>query len=158
MPTYNEQLLEIVKRYRAAGNSWPATKREIARWALENNLWKPHASAILDQFSRELGRAMREEYFIDPQGRSVRANHVVPIKKEGGEQEFLWGDMRDRQRDFMETSLQHRRGLILRDCRHLKIDLDSFNENYNDGNPVQMSFDFTLDVQELELANLAKLN
>lgn len=159
MANYNDQLLDIVRKYRASGNEWPASKRQIALWAMTNNLWKPHHSAMLNQLANELGKAMREEYFTDPQGRDVRAKHVAPFKKEGGEEEeFRWGDMRDRDTDFMETSLQHRRGLILRDCRQLKIDQDSFNQNYNDGAQIQLSFDFTLDVLEMELANLAKLN
>ena len=144
--------------YRKAGNRWPATKRQIAQWAMENGLWQPHPSAMLDQFSRELGRAMREEYITDPQGRSVRAKHVAPFKKEGGEQAYFWGDIRDRQRGFMETALQHRRSSIVGDCRQLKVDTDSFNQNYNDGEPIQLSFDFTYDIEEMELANLAKLN
>jgi hypothetical protein len=158
MASYNDQLLEIVDKYRRAGNSWPATKRQIARWAFDNKLWEPHPSTVLDQFARELGRAMREQYIIDPQGRSVRAKHVALIKKEGGEQEFLWGDMRDRDKEFMPAALQYRRNLIMNDCRQLKIDQDSFNQNYNDGPELQLSFDFTKDIEELELQNLAQLN
>jgi hypothetical protein len=154
--SYNDQLLEIVARYRKAGNEWPATKRQIARWAMQSNLWQPQASAILDQFARELGRAMREEFFIDPQGRSVRAKHVARIKPDGGEQQSLWGDMRDRSKPFMEVALQQRRQQIVGDCSQLKIDMDSFNQNYNETN--ELEFNFTKDVEELELQNLAKLN
>lgn len=158
MAGYTELLLDIVEKYRRADNPWPATKRQIARWALDHKLWEPHPSTMLDQFARELGRAMREDYITDPQGRSVRAKHVAPFKKEGGEQQYLWGDMRDRQRGFMEIALQHRRNLVLRDCRQLKVDMDSFNQNYNDGEPIQLSFNFTNDIEEMELQNLAKLN
>src|SRR2546426_1442984 len=157
MSSYNEQLLHIVEQYRSTGDEWPASRRQIARWAMDNHLWEPHPSTMLDQFARELGRAMREEYITDPQGRRVRAKHAARIKKEGGEEQYLWGDIRDRERTFMEASLQHRRGGVAQDCRQLKVDLDSFNENFNDGQPIQLSFDFTLDVEELGLA-LAQLN
>jgi hypothetical protein len=158
MSSYNDQLLDIVEQYRRAGNAWPATKRQIARWAIDNGLWHPHASALLDQFARELGRAMREEFFTDPQGRSVRAKHVARIKSEGGKQESFWGDMRDGSKPFMEIALQQRRQQIVGDCSQLKIDMDSFNQNYNSEEPIELEFDFTKDVQELELQNLSKLN
>jgi hypothetical protein len=31
------------------------------------------------------------------------------------------------------------------------MDADSYNENYNKGKPIQMIFDFRLDLQELEI-------
>ena len=52
--------------------------------------------------------------------------------------------------DF-QTALQQRRQLIVGDCRQLKIDTDSYNENWNDAEPIQMSLDFSADVEELEL-------
>jgi len=36
------------------------------------------------------------------------------------------------------------------DCRQLKQDVDSFNENYNSSVSIQMVFDFTEDLEELE--------
>ena len=38
----------------------------------------------------------------------------------------------------------------MRDCRQLKIDVESYNENYNESVPVQTWFDFTEDLEELE--------
>lgn len=40
--------------------------------------------------------------------------------------------------------------MILGDCRQLKTDLDSFNENRGESAPIQISFDFTNDLLELE--------
>ena len=37
------------------------------------------------------------------------------------------------------------------DCRQLKLDLDSYNQNFNSGKPIQGVFDFTDDLTELEL-------
>jgi len=47
----------------------------------------------------------------------------------------------------------HRRQQIVGDCRQLKMDIDSYNENYraNDERPIQGVFDFTDDLVELEL-------
>lgn len=36
------------------------------------------------------------------------------------------------------------------DCRQLRQDVDSYNENYNKSIPIQMVFDFTEDLEELD--------
>lgn len=36
------------------------------------------------------------------------------------------------------------------DCHQLKLDLDSYNENKNDGKPIPMIFDFTEDLAEID--------
>ena len=54
----------------------------------------------------------------------------------------------------MQAALQQRRQQIVGDCRQLKIDTDSYNENWNDAGAIQMSLDFTADVEELELAGV----
>jgi hypothetical protein len=43
----------------------------------------------------------------------------------------------------------------LGDCKQLKTDTDSYNENYNAAEPIQMIFDFTEDLAELELLKMA---
>jgi hypothetical protein len=50
----------------------------------------------------------------------------------------------------MEIAFQQRRQQIVGDCRQLKSDMDSYNQNHNVGKPIQMVFDFTLDLEEIE--------
>ena len=50
----------------------------------------------------------------------------------------------------MQIAFQQRRQQIVGDCRQLKADVDGYNENYNDALRVQIVFDFTEDVEELE--------
>jgi hypothetical protein len=90
---------------------------------------------------------MREEYIVDPQGRTIRAKHAARV-----EQAVLWGDIRTAPRAHMEIAFKQRRQQIVGDCRQLKADVDSFNDNRSPTQPIQMSFDFTRDVLELEAA------
>lgn len=94
---------------------------------------------------------MREEYFTDPQGREVRAKHAVKIERDG-EQTALWDDMRTAAREYLEIAFQQRRQHIFGECRQLKIDVESYNQNINTGPPIQMVFDFTRDLEEMEVA------
>jgi hypothetical protein len=93
---------------------------------------------------------MREEYYTDPQGRTVRTKHAARLSVDG-EQTTLWDDIRTADAAFMEMAFAQRRQQILGDCRQLKADVDSFNDNNTSGVTVQMIFDFTLDLEEAAL-------
>lgn len=55
----------------------------------------------------------------------------------------------------MKLAFQQRRYQILGDCKQLKSDGDSYNENRKPSEPIQIVFDFTLDLEEIELAKRA---
>ena len=149
MVTYREQLQRIVHEYRKADQPWPAQAKQIAAWAIEEKLWEPHPGRILSQCAEEIVRAMREEYIIDRQGRTVRVKHAARIAQEG-EQKVLWDDIRTASPEHMQMAFQQRRQQIVGDCRQLKLDVDSYNENANPGPSIQLSLDFSADVEELE--------
>ena len=146
--TFTEQMQDVANKYMASGEPWPATSRDIAGWAIRQKLWSPSREAMIDQCADQLSRAMREEYIRDPQGRTVRAKHAARKEKDG-HSITLWGDIRTADREHMELAFQQRRQQILGDCRQLKTDTDSYNQNNTTEDPIQMVFDFTLDLEEL---------
>lgn len=148
MATKNEQLQAIAEAYRRAGNKWPATMREIAAWAISNNLWVQQPSAIIALCAEELSRALRDEYVTDPQGRRIRTKHAATYITDEGEQLVLWDDIRTAPPTHMKRAFQQRRHQILGDCKQLKSDVDSFNQNRQPPEPIQVVFDFTLDLEE----------
>jgi hypothetical protein len=147
--SYNEQMQAIVSDYVEAGEKWPASSRDIAGWAVRNGRWEPQPATVINQCAEHLSRAMREEYITDPQGRSVRSKHVAKVT-EAGKQTSLWADIRTAPREHMQLALQQRRFQVVGDCKQLKFDADSYNENHNKGESIQMSFDFTKDLMEIE--------
>ena len=151
--TYKEQLQHIVTEYRAAAQPWPATAHEMAAWAIETGRWHPQRSAMLRRCAEELSDAMREEYITDPQGRRVRSKDMARYG-EGPTQVPLWADIRTAGHEHMEIAFQQRRQQILGDCRQLKRDVDSYNDNYNEAEPLQMVFNFTDDLAEDELVRM----
>jgi hypothetical protein len=152
--SYTEQMQRIANLYRQSCQPIPATTHQMAAWAIHEGLWQPQPDALINQCAEELARAMREEYITDPQGRPVRAKHAARFKIDGG-QKSLWDDIRTAGRNFMEIAFKQRRQQIVGDCRQLKIDVDSYNENANPGQPIQLVLDFTLDVLELEALRAA---
>jgi hypothetical protein len=140
-----EQLQRIANEYMESGQTVPATRNEIAAWAIKTGRWAPEPRSLIQQLGEELSRAMREEYYTDPQGRRVRTKHVALI-----EQQRLWNDIRRENPDFFRLSFQQRRSQIVGDCRQLKTDVDSYNDNAKPETPIQLVLDFTDDVAELE--------
>lgn len=148
--TKAQQRQDIVARYRAAGEEWPTDTKTIAGWAIRQKLWTMPRRSAVNVCAQEIAEAMREEYLTDPQGRRVRKKHA--IRK--GQQLPLWVDIDDpdTQPEQIEEAVQSRRAQIFTDCRQLKNDVDSYNENWNPGPPIQMLFDFTDDLEESEQA------
>jgi len=151
--SYHDQLRSIADQFFAEHNG-TATARDIAGWALKSGKWQPQPGSLIHQCAGELSRAMREDYITDPQGRTVRAKHAARIK-EDGKQITLWADIRTASLKHMERAFGQRRRQILGDCRQLKADVDSFNDNRHPEEPIQVVFDFTLDLAELEAARAA---
>ena len=151
MSSRTELLQEIVRKYQQAGHGLPASPKEIARWAIENRHWAAQPEAIVNQCADQIARAMSLEYFTDGQGRRVRAKHAV-VFPEGPHQHVLWDDIRTAEHRHIEVALQQRRRHILSECKQLKNDVDYYNENRKPESPFQMVFDFTLDLQEMDLA------
>lgn len=151
MKSRTDFLQEIVESYRKAGNVWPTSPRDIARWAIDNKHWAPRPEAVVSQCAEQLSRAMATEYFTDEQGRRIRAKHAV-VFPEGKNQLVLWDDIRTAEPKHIEIALQQRRRLILHECKQLKNDVDYYNDSRNPPRLIQMVFDFTLDLEEMDLA------
>ena len=152
--TYLKQMQSIVTDYRLSEQPWPATAREIAAWAIREGRWKMPAAAVEDRCAGDVADAMSELYFTDQKGRRVRALHPAKVKRQG----VLfteWDDIRTATRAHMQLSVQQHRRAIVGECKQLKTTLDSYNDAHPGEMPLQMSFDFTMDLLELEAANEA---
>jgi hypothetical protein len=154
MATYMKQMQKIVEDYRSAGEPWPASAKAIAGWAIRNKRWELPAAAIRRRCADDIAAAMREEYMTDRKGRRVRVLHPAPLLTAVGK-EMMWDDIRTAPREHMRVSFQHRRQGIVGDCRQMKTDVDSYNDAHPDAEPIQIIFNFEMDLAELEAADEA---
>lgn len=150
MATYTKQMQKIVEDYRLAREPWPASSKTIAAWAIRTKRWEIPASAAINRCADDLADAMREEYFIDAKGRRVRVLYPVQKRTATGEQLTLWDDGRTAPRAHMHLSFQQTRRGIFWDCRQLKVNVDSYNDSHSTEEPIQIVFDFTMDLAEDE--------
>jgi hypothetical protein len=143
--TKAEYLQTVVQNYIDDGQTWPAPLRAVARWAIQRNLWKAPLELVESKCAEDLATALRSEHAYDPQGRKIRTKHAA-IDPKHPEQGVLWADIRTASEEHMQRSFEMRRSQIIGDCKQLKLDLDSFNENRKPVTPIQMNFDFTSDL------------
>src|ERR1700737_624263 len=116
--TYAKQIEKIITDYRAAGERWPATKREIGAWAISVGKWVMPPAAILDRCANDIGEVMGELYFTDSKGRRVRLLHPATVKRQG-ELFTEWDDIRTASRQHMQIAFQQKRRAIVGECRQL---------------------------------------
>ena len=140
----------LVQEYRESGGKWPTTMRNFAEWLIERGLSPTYKNQLASQIAEDLARAMRQESYVDPQGRPVRTKHAARIKDENNQQRFVWDDIRTASRDHMEISLQQQRQAMVVECLHVKRAMDSFNENRKPDIPIQIEFNFVPDIAEAE--------
>ena len=154
MTTYVKQMQRIVDEYRLEGLPWPTSAKNIADWAISTSRWELPAAAIRRRCADDIASAMREEYMTDRKGQRVRLLHPAPLET-SGQTEMVWDDIRTAPRDHMQISFQHRRRGIVGDCQQMKTDVDSYNDAHPEAEPIQIVFDFTMDLAELEAADEA---
>ncbi len=148
--THNEQLQALVEKYRSTGQPWPAAARDMALWAINNKLWAPRFADYANRLADDMSRAMRDEHLEDSRGHRVRAKHAARLG-DNGQQLPLWDDIRTASLKHMQIAFRQRREQIVGDCYQLKVDVDFFNEQRRPIVPIQLTLDFTRDVQEREL-------
>lgn len=149
---YKVVMQKLVEEYREAGEPWPATRMQMARWMIRKNKWDRGEESLVKLCARDIAEALREEFITDPQGRRVRVKHAAKFPAPGTEdgQTTLWDDIRTAARPFMERAFKGRRDQIVGDCVQLNTDVKSYNENKSSNNPIPVLFDFRDDVAESE--------
>src|SRR5712692_3240106 len=147
MATLNEQLLRIVEDYRASGGDWPATREQIAEWAIANDRYQLTRGMAVSQCAERLSRAMGLEHVKDHKGRSVRKYYAARVR-DNGQLVMKWEDL-NAERPFMLVAAANRRNQILGQCLQLKNDADSYNERRCPDRPIQIDFNFNVDLEEL---------
>ena len=136
MSAYSKKLVAFVERYKLETGRTEVSSREVAKWLIAKGEWKQHPLEPERQCARDISRALGEEYITDPQGRRVRSQHVAFMKR-GKMSLPLWSDITTGTREHFALGVQQRRQRVVGDCKQLKLDVDSYNENFNaHGEPI----------------------
>jgi hypothetical protein len=124
----------------------------LAPWAIERGLDKKRPPTQEEMLRREISRELKNQYFVDPQGREVRSNHaiLIEIQTPRGIKRFSrWLPLFDAPAEHMRLSAQLRRKSAFADVRQLALDLESYNDNNHFGGTIPIpSFDFNQDIED----------
>lgn len=140
---------KLIRLYKQATGETEIDMHKVAAWGVKHLAVKlPKPISAIDLLAKKLSQAAREETRRDPNtNRSYRANHAVVFTKNGVQQSF-WIDIDEASRGLMHRSLQTRRKQMLGDAYQLALDRDHWNSIHPDEEPIQISFDFTDDIEE----------
>lgn len=149
MSSYPKQMQRIFDDYVAAGMPMPVSLETLFEWATEIGRWKPQPGLARRRFTEDMGRALREQYTTDSHGNRVRVKHPV-AKRENGIVLHLWDDAYRAEHKYMELAFAQRRNGIFADNVQLKRDRDWYKEIRPENPQIEISFDFTQDIAEME--------
>jgi len=143
--TYAEQLEDLTEQYLDETKVKSYTLEDVALWAIDKRLWQPYPRDIRKILQEHLRKALGSIHREDPQGRSVRAHHAVPLLRDK-QTVFEWFKPENMDYDQMLASYRYRRGLAKNDVKQCFNDTTSWNENYSDGKLVDQDYDFNKDL------------
>jgi hypothetical protein len=136
------------EQYKKTHNVDEADLVDVAHWAFTTGLWKYVPVDPEQILRRELSRALRGEYIVDPQDREVRKNHPVPML----DGRVIWVDLTKARPEQMHLSFAWRRNGVLADCKQMMLDFDSYNDNnLFDATLPQPDCNFNPDIEELRM-------
>ena len=145
---YNRQILKYVDEYESEHGVGSAEDLNVvAEWAFQKGDWEPRRRSPAKELARDLARASRQDYIKDEQGEPVRRRHSYPVMR-GEIQLTFWMKIENATPEKMRISLQGRRNGALMDVLQADRDRRYYNKHYNPGDPIQLSWNFDLDVDE----------
>ena len=150
-PTKPEQMQQFVRIYREDTGETDVDMHKVAEYALQHGWQSPKPISATDILARQFADAVRVETKTDIiTHRPYRVNHAY---SPNGQTSF-WFDIDDPNttRTKMQISLINRREQMVGDGAQLTFDADHWNAMHPDEKPIELSLDFTEDVNERKAA------
>jgi hypothetical protein len=144
---YHQKMQGIFKQYQEEVSTDPVDLKEVGAWAMAKGLWAPRPVDIQNRFAAEMAEALGEEYRTDKAGRRYRSKLAVTNR-----QGSLWGDMDTSPRSHVAKNVQQRRRVIVGHCYQVQVDVDHYNDDHPDQDPLQTVMNFEDDVAEMMVA------
>ena len=147
MSYYHQKMQNIFKQYQDEVSDDPVDLKEVGARAMAKGLWAPRPVDMQSRFAAEMAEALGEEYRTDKAGRRYRSKLAVTSR-----QGSLWGDMDTSPRSHVAKNVQQRRRVIVGHCYQLQLDVDHYNDEHSDQNPLQLVNNYEDDVAEMMVA------
>lgn len=137
----------IIRAFKEITGKKEVDLHEVAAWAVKRGWPLPKPVSPHDRLAKEFAQAAREEVRRDAKtGKPYRANHAVPMLREG-QQVFFWVDIDEAPRKHMDKALKLRREQMIGDGLNLTLDADHWNSVHTSEEPIAIELDFGPDVE-----------
>lgn len=146
MPT-NKERQRIIRAYidETGEDGFDLTK--VVRWAVLKGWQLPKPEDPFAVEAKKFADAAREQISYDKDtGKPYRQYHAI-TEYHGGTQLHLWIDIDTAPRPRMHKSLTKRRDAMISDGVMLSYDADHWNAAHKAEEPIQLEWDFTLDIE-----------
>ncbi len=147
MSRRTRDLLAIVDKFAALTGDQEPNLYKAAKWALETGEMGEPKVDIYRVAARILARACQQDYIEDENGEPVRRRHAIKIQA-GDEQLTLWPKIENMTPAKFRVSLTSRRNGTVQDSLQIERDRRYFNKHYNPGDPIEMEWNLTPDIEE----------
>ena len=151
----NDAMLKLFDKFKKThGISGPSNLWDAATWMVRSREYTPAPIRLIAQCRRQLAIALGSKRRTDAQGRRVKAMHAAkyPRMDKSGQLRFetMWDDGETMIADHAHVSFTQRWYQIAGECRSLKRDMDSWNDNNPNavGHEIQKSFNFDLEIED----------
>ena len=147
MTNRHREMQFIIREWKQSTGNIEIDMHEVAAFAEKKGWPIPPPISGLDRLAKEFSQAAREETRQDSKtGRPYRVYHAYPVDGRG--QGMLWIDIDEAPRKIMVKSTVMRREQVVGDMVQLYLDLDHWNGNNPDEEPIVLPTDLTEDVKE----------
>jgi hypothetical protein len=137
----------VIRQYKDETGKTEVIMREVAKYAVSKGWPLPTPKDPIDVLAEGFSKAARDEIRHDTKtGNPYRANHAIPVTQ-GKVQMHLWIDIDEASRKQMEMSLVMRRDQMLSDGLQLTHDQDHWNRINPNEEPIQLSLDFSEEIE-----------
>lgn len=144
-----EQNIKLVTEFEQEHSRSPFDLHEVYDWAKANGKWSAPKDFEAKKFVEEVGQALREEHFIADDGEPIRTYHAN-LRIVNGRQQWLWAHWEYLTREFFEEGVQLRRKQGYDVVKQINRDVNYLNRTRFADNPVQLSFNYDIDLAEDE--------
>ncbi|CDN47039.1 hypothetical protein [Neorhizobium galegae] len=140
-------LQKLIALYRIKTGETEMDPAKIADFAILNGIKLPTPADPKKLLVQQISQAAREEMRVDRDtGRPYRAYHSLPVQQ-GGETLFFWIDIEDATRPQMVRSTNRRREHVVGELVQLSFDLDHWAAANPTDKPIEVEYDFALDIE-----------
>ncbi|MGA3172379.1 MAG: hypothetical protein ABSE62_15360 [Chthoniobacteraceae bacterium] len=151
MQYFNSRMQEYIEEYRRKVEDGELAPMDIAEWIIAEKGYEPTPQETLILCAREVSRAMRTQFYTDPDGNRVRRKYAVRrlVTQADGSQKMMpfWCDIDIATPQFMLESFRQQREQVADYLWRMKQNAESYNKFYNKSRPVQIEMNFAEDMK-----------